>query len=169
MPTRLVPGVELSSTPSRTAADRTTATVTQLVVPSSAATPTKLTDIDPTKSATGHHFSVSSGTIVGIAVGSTCAFLAMAFTAIFLILRRRRAREDQVSRLSDDFRNQGYPDVGLAPSSRRAPTELDSSPVEPKELAAESQPDRARANLPHPFRKRAKHISLNDQPVEMPA
>lgn len=167
MSTRPVPGEEVSTTPSATLAAHHTTTTAKFAVPSSTAT--LLRPTDDAASPTGHEKSISSGSVVGIAVGSTFAFLAMAFTVIFFILRRRRSREDRLARFSDDFRNQGYPDVGLAPGAGQVPMELDSSPVEPKEVAINTEHGHARRSFPHPFRHRARHVSINGTPVELPA
>lgn len=167
MSTKQVPEDALVTTPSTSSAHHHTTASTRQVVPSSTEEPSRTTD--SAEIASGNGKPISSGSIVGIAVGTTFAILAMAFTVIFFFLRSRRSRQDRQSRLSDDFRRQGYPDVGLAPGERQMPMELDSSPVEPKELAADEELSPTRRHFPHPFRDRAKHISINGQAVELPA
>lgn len=165
--TRLVPGDHFLTTPSSTMGAHHTTKKTETTMPSSIETPSKPSDHTDLPASPGS--SVSSPSIVGIAIGSTFAILAMAFTIIFFILRRRRSREDRLARFSNDFRNQGYPDVGLVAGGRQMPTELDSSPVEPKELAADTEQDSTRRSFPHPFRNRTKHVSINGPLVELPA
>lgn len=118
----------------------------------------------------GRGAKISSGGIVGIAIGSTFAILAIAFSIVFTVLKRIRARAKAHSTGPNEFEDNTHTQVRLAPGQRQTRySELEHSPIEPKELPTDSELSPCRRTFPHPFRETARDLSEHGVPVELPA